>query len=78
MHSDQTAQIRQNLLDAGCDKAMASSILQALQNGNTAAGLQHMSRHRRALLEELHLAQKRIDCLDYLIYQLRKQTQPGA
>jgi len=32
-----------------------------------------LARHRRELLELVHLSEKRIDCLDYLVYQIEKQ-----
>jgi len=35
--------------------------------------LRVLSRHRRELLELVHLSEKRIDCLDYLVYQIEKQ-----
>jgi len=32
-----------------------------------------LSHHRRELLDLVHQSEKRIDCLDYLIYQIEKQ-----
>lgn len=32
-----------------------------------------LARHRAALLEEVHRGERKIDCLDYLIYQLKHQ-----
>ena len=34
--------------------------------------LRLLTAHRRHLLDTLHQEQKRIDCLDYLVYQMRK------
>ena len=31
--------------------------------------------HRRTLLDAVHENERRIDCLDYLIYQLEKQDR---
>ena len=30
--------------------------------------------HRRQLLGDLHAVQKQIDCLDYLVYELKKEN----
>ena len=35
--------------------------------------MQILSQHRRALLDVIHENERRIDCLDYLIYQIEKQ-----
>lgn len=34
--------------------------------------LQILSEQRKELLDELHLVQKELDCLDYLIYKIKK------
>ncbi len=31
-----------------------------------------LARHRQALLDRIHKGQKEIDCLDYLLYSLKK------
>ena len=36
--------------------------------------LRLLSAHRQQLLKRLHREEKRIDCLDYLVHQLRKQA----
>ena len=36
--------------------------------------LELLARHRAALLDEVHKSEKKIDCLDYLIYRI-KQNQ---
>ena len=38
------------------------------------AGLRLLNQHRRLLLDAMHREQKRIDCLDYLLYQIRKSN----
>ena len=35
--------------------------------------LKQLSKHRKHLLDQVHVHQKEIDCLDYLIYSLEKQ-----
>lgn len=67
-------QIEQNLLDAGCGEDFIHCFMDDLAQGKFEAGLLQLQKHRRFLLERTHEWQKKIDCLDYLIYQL-KQTR---
>lgn len=67
--------IIQNLKDAGCDEATIKAFMDDLHSGKQAMGTKLLERHRRCLLEALHGSQKRIDCLDYLLFMLRKQNQ---
>lgn len=34
-----------------------------------------LARHRRTLLDTIHADQKKIDCLDYLVYQMEKSEK---
>lgn len=65
----------QNLKDAGCDEETIQSFMDNLQNGKQAKGMRLLENHRRSLLDNLHEEQKRIDCLDYLLFVLKKQKQ---
>lgn len=67
--------IIQNLKDAGCDKATVEAFIEALHSGKQGAEMKLLERHRRCLLEDLHGSQKRIDCLDYLIFTLERQNK---
>lgn len=60
--------VRQNLQDAGCTEEMVEEFIQA---GKKEQQIQLLAVQRRRLLEELHRAEKRIDCLDYLIYRMQ-------
>ena len=55
-----------NLEDAGCN----SQFLE--QSGQYREQLRLLSDHRRRLLDCLHQEERRIDRLDYLVYQLEK------
>ena len=71
--SDTKGIFRQNLIDAGCGPELVRQCA-ALARQNETSELMHvLSRHRRLLLDTVHQNEKRIDCLDYLIYQLEKQ-----
>ncbi len=60
------------LTDAGCDKEFINRFLIIQKNGTLSELLVMLNSHRVKLLNNLHKYQKRIDCLDYLVYQLKK------
>lgn len=72
MKRDETA-IRQNLIDAGCGQEFITEFMEDLKQGKTTEELKLLAAHRRTLLDKLHREQKRIDCLDYLVYTMEKE-----
>lgn len=62
--------ITQNLADAGCGEALIGQFWQLLTEGKRQKGLDLLAGHRQSLLDHCHETQRKIDCLDYLIYQL--------
>lgn len=62
----------QNLEDAGCDK---ETVEEFIELGETNGQLKLLENHRRGLLDDFHKKQKQIECLDYLVYQIRKEKQ---
>ena len=73
--SDTQGILRQNLIDAGCSADAVQSCMALAQERKTAELLGVLSQHRRTLLNTLHQSEKRIDCLDYLVYTLEKQNK---
>ncbi len=67
MDSDNNKLI-QNLKDADCTPELIEKFLHAGKDIKTKL----LKEHRKHLLNELHINQKRIDCLDYLIFTLRQ------
>lgn len=63
--------IRQNLADAGCSEEFMASFEEA---GDDAERLRRLRSRRKELLVSLHADQYRLDCLDYLIYQMKKKA----
>ena len=61
-----------NLADAGCDNAQIEQFMDFLKPGRKEAGLSLLAKHRRFLLDCCHADQKKIDCLDYLIYKMNQ------
>ena len=62
--------IRQTLTDAGCPQETITAFLES----SGAESLRVLRQHRCTLLEILHEEQKKLDCLDYLLYQLKKES----
>ncbi len=60
------------LVDAGCDNELIDQFIDLLKNGKKEAGLSLLAKHRRYLLDCYHADQKKIDCLDYLLYQMNR------
>ena len=69
----------QNLRDAGCGDELIKRFLQLWASGRCQQGLGLLMRHRQVLLERCHREERRIDCLDYLVYQMssRSDKQQG-
>ncbi len=61
-------ELRENLCAAGCDEPLIDQLLCCWQEGDRRTAEQLLSGHRRRLLEEIHKGQRRVDCLDYLVY----------
>lgn len=67
------ANIRQNLQDAGCDDRSIEKFLECRKNDCIEKQILFLKCQKCNLLDGLHKFQKKIDCLDYLIYMLRKE-----
>ncbi|MBQ8081799.1 MAG: hypothetical protein IJ240_07860 [Clostridia bacterium] len=74
MECDQ--RVAQNLRDAGCDEGLIRSF--AKIGGEAPDEMRNrrqerlLAEHRRKLLDALHWDRFRLDCLDYLLFCLRK------
>ena len=68
-----TEQIEENLRDAGCTDDFIQVFMVDLEQQNNVDSMRMLQKHRCFLLDHCHEWQKKIDCLDYLIYQMRKQ-----
>lgn len=65
----------QNLKDAGCPRDFIMDFMAKFTKGKKHEELRLLAAHRRNLLDTLHQAEKRIDCLDYLVYRLQKSEK---
>lgn len=68
---NQKEAVIQNLKDAGCSGECIEEYLLLADNGAVRAQLVLLEKHRKELLKAVHENEKKIDCLDYLIYQFR-------
>lgn len=67
------ASVIQNLEDAGCSRESIEEYFTLEGKGAEKAQLAILEKHRKNLLDAVHENQKKIDCLDYLIYQIRRK-----
>lgn len=66
--------VRQNLKDAGCDKEIEKKCMCLAREGNYKEMLPILLSFRKTLLNAVRSGQKKIDCLDYLIYKIQKEN----
>lgn len=71
--SDVYGILYQNLVDAGCGEKEITGCMDCAQKGEWKSLLPVLTRHKKALLEQVHKGEKQIDCLDFLIYRLSKE-----
>lgn len=75
---DRAAILQQNLQDAGCSPSMTEDILRYLLSGKESdirCALCLLRKHKQMLLLQLHDDERRIDNLDYLIYDISQQQK---
>ena len=64
----------QNLIDAGCGREHMDCIMECMEQGSREELLKLLEEHRECLLGRLHEEEKQIDCLDYLVYQIGRNS----
>lgn len=68
-----TNAVLQNLKDAGCDDEVVKTFMKLVETGEKQKQYRLLEKHRRNLLEKVHNREKQIDCLDYLVFQMKKK-----
>lgn len=71
--SDVYGILYQNLVDAGCSENGITVCMDYARKGEWKKLLPVLAQHKKTLLDQIHSGEKKIDCLDYLIYQLNKE-----
>ena len=64
----------QNLEDAGCGTEMIQDFMGWFDKGQQAKQLELLEHQREYLLGRVHRDERRISCLDYLVYQIQGQS----
>lgn len=75
--SDRQAILTQNLMDAGCDSKTICVCMNLAREGRREQLLQTLAAQKGALLDLVHQNQRRIDCLDFLVYQIERGNVIG-
>ena len=68
------ADLIQNLKDAGCPEELIGSFMNLYRSGRIKDGLRLLQQHRSALLDGVHEEERKINCLDYMVYHLEKEN----
>ena len=74
MQEEKDFSLIRNLRDAGCGAPLIEKILALHESGNIRGELRLLAAQRSGLLEKVHAAQKKVDCLDYLIFSLKQEN----
>ncbi len=65
--------ILQNLKDADCDYDLIAKFFELDKDNKIKEQLKLLSRHRSKLLNFLHDSQRKLDCLDFLIFNMKQK-----
>lgn len=69
--SDTTGILIQNLRDAGCNEQTIQECVTLVGKKQEEQLLRLLAHHKGTLLDTVHKNQKQIDCLDFLVYQIK-------
>ena len=72
MPEEKREAIIQNLKDAGCTNTFISDFLYCYDKNDHEKQIEILENWRNNLLKQIHEKEKKISCLDYLIYKLQK------
>ena len=62
----------ETLTDAGCNQEMINDFIKIAGNDNEIS--KWLDKRRTEILDKVHKHTKELDCLDFLIYQIRKSV----
>lgn len=61
-----------HLSDVGCGKHMTEQILRMRKDGDRTGEMKLLTKLRQTLLNRIHANQRKLDCLDFLLYQMNQ------
>lgn len=67
----------QNLKDAGCTNKQIQEIMELYKSGKKDIVCKALESHRKCVVDNVHKNEKQIDCIDYFIYQMKKENKGG-
>ena len=67
--------LRRNLADAACPGEMIERFMAFRKEGRQREQMLLLTAHRKTLLEKLRSSQQHLDCLDYLLFTMKKQEE---
>ena len=70
---DTRAALIQNLVDAGCKQTEIDSFMHFYDCKEEEQQIKLLEKQREDLLQRVHTEEKKISCLDYLLYQIQKK-----
>ena len=73
MEQDTRKHLIQNLKDAGCGEEMIRDFMEYFDEDNIERKIALLELHRDGLLNNVHSEERKISCLDYLLYQSKKK-----
>lgn len=65
--------LKTRLKEISCDEKLTDQIADLLSTGDCETARLLLRRHRKQLMDELHVSEKRIDDLDLLVYQIDRE-----
>ena len=67
-------ELSQVLRDAGCGDAATKEFMKLYSEGQAAKAKKLLSQHRKELLDGIHAEERKISCLDYLLYEMNRSV----
>ena len=64
----------QNLLDAGCNEKEVEQCMLCAEKGAQQKLCSLLEKHRQGLNNKIHKNQEMIDCVDFLLHKVRKES----
>lgn len=64
-----------NLKDAGCTQEFIDRFMNLAEQSETRELFAMLAEHKESLLEMVHKSNHMIDCLDYLVYRMKKELK---
>ena len=74
MKKSKIESVIENLKDAGCNKTTIENFIVCFENNRKEEQLEILEKQRTDLLNRVHKDEKRVSCLDYLAYQIKREN----